>query len=85
MTDPRVPLAFIPAGDEVFFSDFDDCIETFQKEQLHAYGIVPNSTLKVLQQHPMTVIFADETEIALEYAIARHIWVDRNYEVNQQN
>lgn len=85
MTDPRVPLAFIPAGDEVLFSDFDDCIETFQKEQLNAYGIVPNSTLKVLQQHPMTVIFADETEIALEYAIARHIWVDRNYEVNQQN
>lgn len=79
MTDPRVPLAFIPNGEEVLFSDFDDNVETFQKEQLNAYGIVPNSKLKILQQKPMTVILTDETEIALEYDIARHIWVNKIY------
>lgn len=79
MTDPRVPLSFIANGEEVFFSDFDNNIETFQKEQLNAYGIVQDSKLKILQQQPMTVILTDEIEIALEYEIARHIWVNRDF------
>jgi hypothetical protein len=29
----------------------------------------------VLQQKPMTVILAEEVELALEHSVARHIWV----------
>jgi hypothetical protein len=33
--------------------------------------------LRVLQQKPMTVILAEEVELALEHSVARHIWVVR--------
>jgi hypothetical protein len=34
----------------------------------------------VLQQRPMTVILAEEVELALEHGVARHIWVERTAE-----
>ena len=75
--EARLPLAFIPPGTEVRLAGFGEEIDALQREQLTAYGLAELRPLKVLQQRPMTVILADEVELALEHAVARHIWVER--------
>lgn len=75
--DARLPLAFIPPGSEVRLAALGDEIDPLQREQLTAYGLAETRTIRVLQQKPMTVILADEVELALEHGIARHIWVTR--------
>ena len=72
-----VPLAFIPAGTDVLLASLGDEIDSHQREQLTAYGLAENRPLRVLQQKPMTVILADEVELALEHSVARHVWVSR--------
>jgi Fe2+ transport system protein FeoA len=76
--EARLPLAFIPAGQQVRLAGFGDEIDPLQREQLTAYGLAESRPLTVLQQRPMTVILADEIELALEHAVARHIWVEKN-------
>jgi len=76
--EARLPLAFIPAGQEVRLAGFGDEIDPLQREQLTAYGLAESRPLTVLQQRPMTVILADEVELALEHAVARHIWVEKD-------
>jgi len=73
--DVRIPLAFIAPGAEVRLAGLGDEIDALQREQLTAYGLAENRPLRVLQQKPMTVILADEVELALEHCVARHIWV----------
>ncbi len=73
--DARLPLAFITPGSEVRLAALGQEIDPLQREQLTAYGLAENRTLRVLQQKPMTVILADEVELALEHTVARHIWV----------
>lgn len=80
--EARLPLAFIPAGTEVLLAAMGDEIDAHQREQLTAYGLAPNRPLKVLQQRPMTVILADEVELAVEHVVARHIWVERKENEN---
>lgn len=75
--DARLPLAFIPPGEEVRLAGLGDEIDALQREQLTAYGLAENRPLRVLQQRPMTVILAEEVELALEHSVARHIWVVR--------
>lgn len=75
--EARLPLAFIPPGNDVRLIALGDEIDPLQREQLTAYGLAENRPLKVLQQRPMTVILADEVELALEHAVARHIWVEK--------
>ncbi len=75
--DARIPLAFIAPGSEVRLAGLGQEIDPLQREQLTAYGLAENRTLRVLQQKPMTVILADEVELALEHTVARHIWVIR--------
>lgn len=75
--EARLPLAFIAPGSEVLLAAFGDEIDPLQREQLTAYGLAAGRPLKVLQQRPMTVILAEEVELALEHAVARHIWVER--------
>lgn len=74
----RLPLAFIPPGHTVRLASLGDGIDPQQREQLSAYGLTEQQPLKVLQQRPLTVILADEVELALEHGVARHIWVDRD-------
>jgi Fe2+ transport system protein FeoA len=74
--EARLPLAFITPGTEVRLSALGDEIDAFQREQLTAYGLAENRPIRVLQQRPMTVILADEVELALEHGVARHIWVE---------
>ena len=75
--EARLPLAFIPPGEEVRLAGLGDEIDALQREQLTAYGLAENRPLRVLQQKPMTVILAEEVELALEHSVARHIWVVR--------
>lgn len=75
--EARLPLAFITPGTEVRLSALGDEIDPLQREQLTAYGLAENRPIRVLQQKPMTVILADEVELALEHAVARHIWVEK--------
>ncbi len=75
--EARLPLAFIPPGSKVRLAALGDEIDALQREQLTAYGLSENRPLRVLQQRPMTVILADEVELALEHVVARHIWVEK--------
>lgn len=70
-----VPLAFITPGTEVRLVSLGEEIAPHQREQLTAYGLAENRPIRVLQQRPMTVILADEVELALEHGVARHVWV----------
>ena len=76
--EARLPLAFIAPGTEVRLAALGDEIDPLQREQLTAYGLAADRPFKVLQQRPMTVILAEEVELALEHAVARHIWVERS-------
>jgi Fe2+ transport system protein FeoA len=76
--EARLPLAFIPPGQTVRLAAFGDEIDPLQREQLTAYGLAESRPMKVLQQRPMTVILADEVELALEHAVARYIWVEKD-------
>jgi len=73
--DARLPLTFIAPGTEVRLAALGEEIDALQREQLTAYGLAENRPLRVLQQKPMTVILAEEVELALEHSVARHIWV----------
>ncbi len=71
----RLPLAFIAPGSTVHLEEIGPEIDPGQREQLIAYGLAPQRPLSVLQHRPMTVILADEVELAVEHSVARHIWV----------
>ncbi len=73
--DARIPLAFIAPGTEVYLASLGEEIDPLQREQLTAYGLAESRPIRVLQQKPMTVILAEEVELALEHVVARHIWV----------
>ncbi len=75
--EARLPLAFIAPGSTVRLAAFGDEIDPLQREQLTAYGLAASRPIVVLQQRPMTVILADEVELALEHEVARHIWVEK--------
>jgi Fe2+ transport system protein FeoA len=75
--DARVALAFIRPGTEVRLALIAEDIDPLQREQLLAYGLAKGRSIRVLQQQPMTVILADELELALENSVARHLWVEQ--------
>lgn len=72
----RIRLTGSPVGRTVRIALFDDDIDPAQQEQLHAYGLSMQHTVRVLQQQPMTVVLCDHMELALEHAVARHVWVE---------
>ena len=76
--EARLPLAFITPGSTVLLAELGPEIDPNQREQLTASGLAPQRPLVVLQHRPMTVILADEVELALEQGVARHIWVTPN-------
>lgn len=75
--EARLPLTLITPGSEVRLVDMDVTVDAHQREQLTAYGLAPSRPLRILQQQPMTVILAEEVELAIEHSVARHIWVER--------
>lgn len=79
MTTPHsahIPLVFVAPGSEVLLAEIGTDIDPVQREQLAAYGLAVARPLTVLQQTPMTVILADEVELAIEHAVARQLWVE---------
>lgn len=74
--EARVPLAFVATGSVVILVELGNTIDSMLREQLTSYGLTPNRSISVLQQLPMTVILADEVELALEHSVARQIWVE---------
>lgn len=72
---PRIPLTNLPAGRDARLAEVG-AVDTAQREQLAAYGLVAGCRLTVLQQKPMTMILAEELELALEPAVAREVWVE---------
>ena len=59
----------------VTMAQLGERIDPVQRERLLAYGVSPGNILTLLRQRPMTVVLADEVELALESAVAREIWV----------
>jgi Fe2+ transport system protein FeoA len=49
---------------------------TGRTERLAALGITPGATIRVLQTFPVIVFECDQTEIAIERAMARVVWVE---------
>lgn len=72
----RIRLIGTPVGRMVRIDDFGDEIDPLQREQLHAYGLSAAHAVKVLQQTPMTVLLCEHVELAIEHAVARHIWAE---------
>lgn len=72
-----IPLALVSPGSEVRLVSLGEGIAPHQREQLTAYGLAEDRPLTVIQQRPMTVILADEVELALERGVALHVWVSR--------
>ncbi len=73
---PRIRLTGTPMGRMVRIAEFGDEIDPLQREQLHAYGLSGSHPVRVLQQQPMTVVLSEHVELALEHAVARHVWVE---------
>ena len=44
-------------------------------ERLTAYGIIPGTQIKIVQRQPSLVISLDNTQLALDEAIAQHVFV----------
>ena len=72
----RIRLTGTPVGRMVRITDFGDEIDPLQREQLHAYELSAAHAVKVLQQTPMTVLLCEHVELAIEHAVARHIWAE---------
>jgi len=72
----RIRLTSTPSGHRVRLAEFGEEIDILQREQLFSYGLTAQQTLTVLQQRPMTVVLCEHMELALEHAVARHIWVE---------
>jgi Fe2+ transport system protein FeoA len=58
------------------------CIRAFRPglgdsaRHLQAYGLLPGRTVLVLSHAPLTIIQIEQTELALERSVAKHILVD---------
>ena len=48
---------------------------TSRAERLAALGVTPGASVRVLQTFPGIVFECDQTELAIERAVARGIWV----------
>jgi hypothetical protein len=83
MTSPhgeRIRLTGTPIGQRVLLAEFGEEIDPLQREQLLAYGLSAPQAVTVLQQNPMTVVLCEHMELALEHAVAQHIWVSEGHE-----
>ena len=67
-------LATCPPGARVLI-DTVDALPEAERERLAAYGIVPGSSVHVVQSSPVTIVRSEHLELALERGIARAIAV----------
>ncbi len=69
-------LADTTAGDEVILDSFGK-MDADMRRSLQAYGLLPGRRLRVLAQHPVTMVLIEQTELAFERQVAQGILVRR--------
>ena len=52
------------------------CAGGWRRAKLVVHRLPAPHAVRVLQQQPMTVVLCDHVELALEHAVARHVWVE---------
>jgi Fe2+ transport system protein FeoA len=62
-------------GQRVRVAGFHEALSSRHREHLRAYGVEPGGTIRVIQQHPVTVVQVEHTELAVDDRIASHIIV----------
>jgi Fe2+ transport system protein FeoA len=72
---PCPTLASFPGGSQVRVTGFGE-LNAQYLQHLQAYGLLPGRTLKILAQHPLTIILAEQTELALETSVALQVFVE---------
>ncbi|HEU4937918.1 MAG TPA: FeoA family protein [Vicinamibacterales bacterium] len=71
-----IPLAHMPPGARGRVSRITRDL-TGRADRLAALGVTPGASITVLQTFPGIVFECDQTEIAVERAVARAILIDR--------
>jgi len=83
----RVPgqctLMDIPPGMQTKILGFSPGIPKGRQAHLQSYGLTPGSSVRVIQQSPITVVQVEHLELALEHALAQKIRVAAVNENNQ--
>jgi Fe2+ transport system protein FeoA len=74
--DPAgLTLDLVPEGKTVRILRFGS-IGAEQGRHLQAYGLLPGRAVLVLSHSPMTILQIEQTELALESAVAHSVFVD---------
>lgn len=72
---PAATLDRAPVGQMARVREFQPALGNITRH-LQAYGVLPGCTVRVLAHAPLTIIQIEQTELALERSVARHILVD---------
>jgi len=72
--DGQRTLAGVKPGREVSVTGFLDAAGG-QQQHLQAYGLLPGRRIRVLAQHPVTIVQIEQTELAFEGALAACVLV----------
>lgn len=70
----RGSLADLSPGMTATIGGFDSQLSSNRRLDFIAYGLSPGNQVEVLQQSPVTIIKIDNTELAMEKELARHIF-----------
>jgi len=74
-SQPSTPLAHLPPGTRGRVARIARDL-TGRAERLAALGVTPGASIRVLQTFPGIIFECDQTEMAVERAVARAILVD---------
>jgi len=67
-------LADVQPGREVQVTGYGE-LNSSQRQHLQAYGLLPGRQVKVLSQHPVTIVQVEQTELAFERGVAARVLV----------
>jgi len=73
-TKKQRTLADVPPGCEVQVTGYGD-LNGSQRQHLQGYGLLPGRRVKVLSQHPVTIVQVEQTELAFERGVAARVLV----------
>jgi len=68
------PLSELPSGTRARLVGFND-LDDRQLGRLTAHGLLPGVVVEVIQRFPAVILGFYQSELALETAVARSIWV----------
>lgn len=71
----EITLDHVKANQFAMITDLTALSETVRKHLL-AYGLFNGHIVRVLSTHPEMIIQIEETELALEHSVAKHILVE---------